>query len=72
MEQKDEKKFLRLFGKRLREIRIEKGLSQEDLANDSNIPINQIGRIERAQVNTTLKTIFKIARALDIDVTDFF
>jgi len=72
VEQKDEKKFLRLFGKRLREIRIEKGLSQEDLANDSNIPINQIGRIERAQVNTTLKTIFKIARALDIDVTDFF
>lgn len=72
MEQKDEKKFLRLFGKRLREIRIEKGLSQEDLANDSNIPINQIGRIERAQVNTTLKTIFKIARALDIDVKDFF
>jgi transcriptional regulator with XRE-family HTH domain len=72
VEQKDEKKFLRLFGKRLREIRIEKGLSQEDLANDSNIPINQIGRIERAQVNTTLKTIFKIARALDIDVKDFF
>ena len=63
---KEEEIFLLKFGKRLREIRIAKGLSQEDLANDSNIPINQIGRIERAEINTTLKTIFKIAKALDI------
>ena len=69
---KDEEFFLLLFGKRLRQIRIDKGLSQEDLANDSNIPINQIGRIERAQINTTLKTFFKITKALEIDMKYFF
>ena len=69
---KEEEIFLLKFGKRLRKIRIAKGLSQEDLANDSNIPINQIGRIERAEINTTLKTIFKIAKALDIEISVFF
>ncbi len=64
--------FLFQFGKRLRKIRIDKGLSQENLANDSDIPINQIGRIERAEINTTIKTIFKIAKALDINIKDFF
>ncbi|HBK71052.1 MAG TPA: XRE family transcriptional regulator, partial [Flavobacteriaceae bacterium] len=34
--------------------------------------INQIGRIERAEINTTLKTIFKIAKALDIEISVFF
>lgn len=64
----DEKIFIIEFGKNLKRIRIEKNLSQEMLANDANIPINQVGRIERAEVNTTLSTIFKIAKALDIDV----
>ncbi len=72
VEYKEEEIFLLQFGKRLRKLRIDSGLSQEDLANDSNIPINQIGRIERAQINTTLKTIFKIAKALDIDVKELF
>ncbi len=72
VQHKEEEIFLKQFGKRLRKIRLDSSLSQEDLANDSNIPINQIGRIERAQINTTLKTIFKIAKALDIDVKEFF
>ena len=40
------------------------------LANDSNIPINQIGRIERAEINTSLITIYKISKALEIDVKE--
>ena len=72
MEYQDEEIFLFQFGKRLRKIRIDKGLSQEDLANDSDIPINQIGRIERAEINTTLNTIYKIAKALDINITELF
>jgi len=72
VEYQDEEIFLFQFGKRLRKIRIDKGLSQEDLANDSDIPINQIGRIERAEINTTLNTIYKIAKALDINITELF
>ena len=42
------------------------------LANDANIPINQIGRIERAEISTTLVTIYKIAKALEINPKDLF
>ena len=37
------------FGKNIKSIRTEKGLSQEHLAYDADIPINQIGRIERGK-----------------------
>ncbi len=64
--------FIKKFGKRLREIRIQKKLSQENLAKDADIPINKMGRIERAEVSTSLKTIFKLSKALDINVIEFF
>lgn len=68
----EEKKFIEKFGKALKQIRTEKNLSQEMLANDANIPINQIGRIERAEISTSLSTIFKISKALDISIQDLF
>ena len=37
---------------------------QEMLGNDSDIPINQIGRIALAEIGTSLNTVFKIAKAL--------
>lgn len=64
----DEQLFIVKFGKRLRQIRFENNLSQEMLANDANIPINQIGRIERAEISTSLSTLYKIAKALNISV----
>lgn len=67
-----EKDFLKNFGNTLRIKRLDKNLSQEMLANDANIPINQIGRIERAEINTSLATIYKIAKALDIDIKQLF
>jgi transcriptional regulator with XRE-family HTH domain len=48
-------------------LREKNGLSQQDLANDSNVPKIQIGRIERAEVNTTVRTLIKIANALNIE-----
>ena len=51
---------------------MKKGMSQEELANTAEIPINQIGRIERGEINTTLVTIKAIADALNIDVTELF
>jgi transcriptional regulator with XRE-family HTH domain len=68
----DERIFLIKFGENIRKIRISLNLSQEMLANDANIPINQIGRIERAEISTSLNTIFKIAKALSIDPNKLF
>ena len=48
-------------------LRIEKGFSQEELAYQADIPINQVGRIERGEVNTTISTLFVIANALQVE-----
>ena len=67
-----DKKFINAFGEHIKELRIKKRLSQEDLANDADIPINQIGRIERGEVNTTISTINAIAKALGIPPKELF
>jgi transcriptional regulator with XRE-family HTH domain len=68
----EEENFAKNFGEKIREIRIKNQLSQEMLANDANIPINQVGRIERAEINTSINTVFKLANALHISVKDLF
>lgn len=60
------------FGKNLKMLRNEAKLSQEDLANDCDISISQIGRIERGEINTTISTLFVLAKALKIEVKDLF
>ncbi|QCR24505.1 helix-turn-helix domain-containing protein [Pontibacter sp. SGAir0037] len=59
--------LLERFGRHLRGIRLEKGLSQEEVAYQADIPVNQVGRIERGEVNTTVSTLFALARALEVD-----
>jgi transcriptional regulator with XRE-family HTH domain len=59
-----------LFGERIREIRVNKKFSQEMLVNDADIPINQVGRIERAEITTSLITIIKISKALDVPLKE--
>lgn len=68
----DEKIFIINFGEKLKKLRLEKNLSQEMLANDADIPINQIGRIERAEISTSLSTIYKIAKALNVQIIELF
>jgi transcriptional regulator with XRE-family HTH domain len=70
--EKEDQLFISKFGNHLRAMRLEKNLSQEMLANDANIPINQIGRIERGEISTSLNTIYKIANALEIDIKELF
>jgi transcriptional regulator with XRE-family HTH domain len=63
-------KLLKQFGLHLKKIRLKKGFSQEVLAFEADIPISQIGRIERGEVNTTLSTIEALASALKISIAD--
>jgi transcriptional regulator with XRE-family HTH domain len=62
-----EENFIINLGIHLRQLREKKNLSQQDLANDCGIPKSQIARIERAKVNTTVRTLIKIANALQIE-----
>lgn len=62
-----EETFLSNLGIHIRQLREKKNLSQLDLANDCSIPKSQIARIERAKINTTVRTLIKIANALEIE-----
>ena len=63
-------KLLVKFGLHLKKLREEKELSQEALANDSNVPISQVGRIERGEINTTISTLEAIATGLKMKLKD--
>lgn len=59
--------FLKELGVHIRKLREKNSLSQQELANFCSVPKVQIGRIERAEVNTTVRTLVKIANALDVE-----
>lgn len=67
-----EESFLIKLGIKIRKLREKKNLSQDDLANDCEISKRQIGRIERAEINTSVKTLIKIANALDVQFVELF
>jgi len=60
------------FGKKVRDLRKEKGLSQEQLAFKAKLHRTYIGMIERAEKNITLGNIEKIAKALDAEIKNLF
>ncbi len=54
------------FGQRLRDLRAEHGLSQDALADRTDVHPTAIGRLERGAREPRLTTILRIARGLDI------
>lgn len=66
------KDILKKFGEKVREERLKKKLSQEQLADLAGVHRTYIGMIERAEKNITLENIEKIANALKIKVSEIF
>ena len=66
----EEKKLITSIGKRIKTLREAKGWSQDELSVEALIPKNQVGRIERAEINTTIISLHKIATALKVDIED--
>jgi transcriptional regulator with XRE-family HTH domain len=64
------KQILIHFGRRVREERDKRGLSQERLGELAKVHRTYIGMIERAEKNITLTNMEKIARALGKKVSD--
>jgi transcriptional regulator with XRE-family HTH domain len=60
------------FGQAAREIRKERGLSQEQAALDGGIDRAYYGHIERATKSATLRTIWKMAEALGVPPSALF
>ena len=60
------------IGKRLRELRTAKGLSQEKFSFECELDRTYIASIEQGRRNVSIVNIEKIAIALNISVADFF
>ncbi|MFA6007027.1 MAG: helix-turn-helix transcriptional regulator [Candidatus Shapirobacteria bacterium] len=60
------------LGKKIVKLRGEKNLTQEDIALDTGLNRAFIGYIERAERKPTIKTIARIAEALNIELWELF
>ncbi len=63
---------LTLLASKLKEVRMQKGFTQEELSYESGLTLSQIARIETIKINPTVSTMFRIARTLKINVGDLF
>ncbi len=55
-----------VFGRRLREFRLERGHSQEKLTELADLHRNYVGGVERGERNIALLNIVSLARALKV------
>ncbi|MBA6156511.1 helix-turn-helix transcriptional regulator [Tenacibaculum sp. S7007] len=60
------------FGNKVRQLRNEKGWSQEELSFKSGFHRTYIGMVERAERNISLKNIERIAKTFNIEIQDLF
>jgi transcriptional regulator with XRE-family HTH domain len=60
----------KLLGDRIRQLRKERGLSQEELGYKSDLHYTHIGAIERAEKNWSIDTLVKVAEGLNVTVND--
>ena len=61
---------LKKIGARIREMRTERGLSQEALAFESGVAVNSIATIERGEANPSVAVLLSIARVLKVKLRD--
>ncbi len=64
--------LLKKFGKRVRQLRNERGISQERLGELAKVHRTYVGMIERGEKNITLTNIEKLSVALKVKITDLF
>ena len=68
-----EKKNVQCYlGATIRNFRTKKGWTMEKTAFESEMEYIQISRIELGKINTTLYQVYKLAKAMDIEMAEFF
>ena len=66
------REFQKQFGQELKRLRLEKGLTQEQLSFESNVSRSHIGMIEQAKRDVSLSAVFSLSRALEADFLTLF
>jgi len=62
--------YRRTVGQKVRAYRKQAGLSQEKLAEKANLSYKYLGEVERGQVNVSLDSLMRIAKALKVRLRD--
>jgi len=60
------------FGKNLKRLRLEKGISQESLALSADLDRTYIPSIEKGERNVSITVVEKLANALNVSILEFF
>ncbi len=67
-----ERKVIIGIGKKIKDLRLKNGMSQNELAMQCNFEKATMSRIESGQTNPTVRTLHKIATALGVPVAELF
>jgi len=59
-------------GKNIRRLRKDRGVTQEQLADEAGMAMRYLSGVERGEENPTLRFLAKIADALDVSLPDLF
>jgi helix-turn-helix family protein len=64
--------ILQNINNQIRDLRIAKKITQQELAEKTNLSVPYISQIENSHRSISLETFIKIVRALEISLSDFF
>jgi transcriptional regulator with XRE-family HTH domain len=65
-------KLRNTIGKRIKELRLESGLSQEKLAEYVDLSREHISCLERGKYSINIETLYNIAVYFNVDIKSFF
>lgn len=72
MKKEYKKEVLKLFGKRLKELRLERELSLRDFARECDVDNSKISKIESGKIDIRFYTIIELAAGLKVHPMELF
>lgn len=72
MDKAERKEFMKLLGGKLRKLRIEKNLTQSEVAKMNGISLRSYSKYECGRALVGVKTLFKLARFYGVTVSSLF
>jgi XRE family transcriptional regulator, regulator of sulfur utilization len=67
-----EQKTRKVLGKRIKRLRKQQGLTQEDLAETVGLSSTYVGHIEQGRKSPSLEAITRIAKVLKVKIGELF
>ena len=71
MNDSQEEKILKEFGKKLEKLRKAKGLSYRKFSYAAELSVSYVQKLEAGESNPSYTTLLKLAEALDVDLNEF-